>query len=269
MSEAEVTTLSVVWMLLRRFVLLLLVLALLSYLGAVGLLYFRQRSILYYPSWAAAVDAPTLSVAVPGLTLQGWAVNPGQPRALLYFGGNAEAVEKNRDLFATALPGYTVYLLPYRGYSGNPGAPTESDLYADALVEFDQIRARHVSVALIGRSLGSGIATYVAAHRPVERLVLVTPYDSIANVAQGKYPLFPIGLLLKDKYESWRRASDLTMPTLVLIAGRDMVIPRANTDALIAAFKRKPEVVVIAGASHNDIAEDDGYRRDLAMFLTR
>jgi len=59
------------------------------------------------------------------------------------------------------------------------------------------------------------------------------------------------------------------MPTLVLIAGRDMVIPRASTDALIAAFKRKPEVVVIAGASHNDIAEDDGYRRDLAVFLTR
>ncbi|KFN41144.1 alpha/beta hydrolase [Arenimonas oryziterrae] len=267
MSEAEVTTRSVVWMLLRRLLIIVLVIAVLLYLALAGLLYSKQRSLLYFPTRAAAVEAPSFSVTSNGLTLHGWAVNPGKPRALLYFGGNGEAVERNADFFRSTLPEITVYLIPYRGYSGNPGMPTEKDLYADALIEFDRIRVDHAQVVVMGRSLGSGVATYVAAHRPVHRLVLVTPYDSIAKVAQGKYPLFPIGLLLKDKYESWRRAPALAMPTLVLIAAKDRVIPRGNSDALVASFTQRPEVVVVPEAGHNDISAQADYSSALEAFL--
>ena len=132
-------------------------------------------------------------------------------------------------------------------------------LYADALEEFDQVAAAHESVALVGRSLGTGVATYVASKRPVERLVLVTPYDSLQNVAQESYPWMPIGLLLDDKFESWRRAPTLTMPVTLLVAAQDRLIPPSHAEALATKFPRRPTVVTIAGAGHNDISTKLGY----------
>ena len=93
--------------------------------------------------------------------------------------------------------------------------------------------ARHSQITVIGRSLGSGIATYLASQRPVSRLLLITPYDSIANVAAGRLPMFPVHWLLLDKYESWRYAPQITAPTRILAAEHDDVIPRLHTDALL------------------------------------
>ena len=239
------------------------------YAGCVAFLYFQQRELLYFPTPGPVSGqlAQEIRFSSAGLALRGWAVNPGNASAIVYFGGNGEAVERNAGFFAQLLPGRTVYLLPYRGYSGNPGEPTEAGLYADALAEFDQLAHRHTSIAVIGRSLGTGVATYVAAQRPIERLVLVTPYDSIENVAQAKYALFPVGLLLHDKYESWRRAPELRMPTLILVAEQDRVVPRANTEHLIASFQRPPRVVIVAGVGHNGISSRREYSRALQAFF--
>jgi hypothetical protein len=239
------------------------------YAGCVAFLYFQQRELLYFPTPTpvSGQQAPEIRFSSAGLALRGWVVNPGNPAAVLYFGGNAEAVERNAEFFAKLSPGRTVYLLPYRGYSGNPGEPTEAGLYADAIAEFDQLSHRHTRIAVIGRSLGTGVATYVAAQRPIERLLLVTPYDSIENVAQAKYALFPVSLLLHDKYESWRRAPKLRMPALILVAEQDRVVPRANTEHLIASFQRAPRVVTIAGAGHDDISLRREYSQALSSFF--
>jgi hypothetical protein len=252
---------------LRRLVAISLALAAAIYVAAAAYLYFQQRSLLYFPTPPAKLDAQRIEFSSGGLTLRGWALNPGRPAAVLYFGGNGEAVERNADFFLGLLPGHTVYLLPYRGYAGNPGSPSERDLYADALRAFDALASRHEWVAVMGRSLGTGVATYVAAHRPVERLVLVTPYDSIENLAQAKYAWLPVGLLLQDKYESWRRAPELRMATLMLVAEQDRIVPRANTERLIASFRRSPSVVMIAGAGHNDISSRREYSQALEVFL--
>jgi hypothetical protein len=238
-----------------------------SYLFFSAILYFKQRQLLYFPTPAAQEEASTLSFPVDGLVLRGWAINPGQAKAVLYFGGNGEAVERNAEFFRTAVPTRTVYLIPYRGYSGNPGTPTEADLYADALKIFDQVHRSHPDVALMGRSLGSGVATYVASHRPAERLVLVTPYDSIERLAQAHYPWLPVGLLLEDKYESWRRVPTITIPSLIVIAGKDEIIPRTHSDSLLTGFKRKPDVLVVDDAGHNDVSMFPEYARRVGAFL--
>lgn len=257
--EPTESTRAIVLRLFRRLLLGAAVLALLAYVAIAAFMHYSQRRLIYLPQYTLTDTRPDDSFVVDGVQMRAWIVNPGQADAALYFGGNGEAVENNRDFFRTNLPGRTVYLIPYRGYGGNAGLPTELDLYADALVEFDRIRAKHAKVALIGRSLGTGVATYVASKRPADLVVLVTPYDSLQNVAQAQYPWLPIGLLLDDKFESWRRAPALTMPVTLLVAAQDRLIPPSHAEALAAKFPRRPTVAMISGAGHNDISSKPGY----------
>jgi len=238
------------------------------YLALCAWLYFSQRSLLYFPTPAiAGVQAQAFELKHDGLTLKGWIVNPGRPRAMIYFGGNGEAVEYNAEIFKEALPDVTVYLLPYRSYSGNPGEVTEANLYRDAIKLYDQIKSRHDSVSTLGRSLGSGVATYLASKRKIDKLILVTPFDSIANVAQEHYPAFPVTFLMTDRYESWRRAPDIKSDVLVLIAGMDEIIPRRNTENLVRHFKAKPKVIMFENAGHNTVSDSDEYDRVIAAFF--
>lgn len=245
-----------------------LILVGLAYVAAAAWLYFHQRELLYFPQpLSAPVAGEDFVVHSQGLDLRGWVVNPGKRTAMVYFGGNGEQVERDAGFFRDLLPDVSVYLMPYRGYSGNPGQPSEAAFFADALKVFDTVAAEHAQVDAMGRSLGSGVAIYLAAHRAVHRLVLVTPYDSIENVAQAQYPIFPIRFLLADKFESWRIAPTIRASCLVLVAGNDQVIPRSNTEFLVAHLTPGPTEVVIPGAGHNSISEDARYAEAIGRFL--
>ena len=182
------------------------------------------------------------------------------PEALVYFGGNAEDVSRNLPEFAAAFPTHAIYLLHYRGYGGSAGEPTEAGLVKDALTLFDLVHKKHGRVTVIGRSLGSGLAMRVASQRKVARLVLVTPYDSLQDIAADLYPWMPVRWLLVDKYESWRYAPKVSAPTLLLEAERDDVIPRASTRKLLSRFPQGvARLEVVVGADHNSIAQSDRY----------
>ena len=231
-------------------------------------LYFSQRSMLYFPAPAATgVQAEPFELQSDGLKLKGWVVNPGKQRAMLYFGGNAEVVEHNAEVFRASLPDVTVYLLPYRSYGGNPGDVTEENLYRDALKLYDRIKSRHVSINALGRSLGTGIAIYLASERKIDKLILVTPYDSMVNVAQTHYPFFPVSYIIEDRYESWTRASLIDSKVLVMIAGMDEIIPRKSTDNLLKHFRQKPEVIVFDGAGHNTPSDTTEYDQAISVFI--
>jgi uncharacterized protein len=246
----------------------LLALAALAWLGASAFLYFEQRSLLYYPQGTRVpADQTDFSIVDQGLTLRGWVLNPGQADALLYFGGNGDAVEKSRDLLAQWAPQRTVYLLAYRGYGASDGSPTEQGLFADALALYDAVRGHHARIAAVGRSLGTGVATYLASQRPVERLALITPYDSIARVAQQDYPVIPVSLLLHDKYESWRYAPKANCPVLIVEAQDDETIPADSTARLQAAFRPPPQFVRVDGAGHNSILRRPETAEAMTAFL--
>lgn len=238
---------------------------LLAYGGICAFLFVAQRSLLYYPVPARApAGTPNFTLASGGETLRVWSRPAGGERALIYFGGNAEDVSANVAELGPALPGRALYFVSYRGYGGSTGAPSEAALFADALAVYDHVRARYADIAVVGRSLGSAVAVYLAQQRPVSRLVLVTPFDSIANVAAGIYPFLPVRLLVRDRYDSASRAADVRAPTLVVIAGRDDVIPRARSDALVAKFPPgQARVEIVPGATHNDLE----YAELLAGFL--
>lgn len=249
---------------------ILLLVIFLVYSSMCAALFFLQRKILYYPQ--PAMDLPAdisrVEFAGNGVVLRGWVLNEKQAKAVLYYGGNAEQIEQHVEFFRTALPDYTVYLVPYRGYGNSTGSPAEQDLYRDAQLVYDSVSKNHTAVAVIGRSLGSGVATYLATTRPIEKLVLITPYDSIENVAKEKYWMFPMGLIVRDKYLSWRRAGDIKVDTLVLLAGNDTIIPRQRSENLIEHLpSQRVSVVDIPEAMHNDISTFPKYREAIRAHL--
>src|SRR5882672_3827775 len=193
------------------------------------LLYLGQRSLLYHPMPESRSErANAIRLERDGVSLKIWEVARSSDRALIYFGGNGENVAWSIDDFAKAFPDRSLYLVNYRGYAGSTGQPTEKALLADAEAVFDIVRASHSDVAVIGCSLGSGVAVYLAGVRDVRKLVLVTPYDSIESLARAQFSLIPVSWLLEDTFDSLRRAKNVHAPVLVLMADGDTVVPRAN-----------------------------------------
>lgn len=240
-----------------------------GYLTICLLFFIFQRSFLYFPQAASYVNEITTTFDNQGQKLTGWVINAGQKHLLLYYGGNASAIENNIDFFKEAAPQHTVYLIPYRGYGNNKGTPTEDALYLDALHIYEALKNNYESVTLMGRSLGSGIATFVAANREINQLILVTPYDSIENVAKNHYPFLPVSLLTKDKYLSAERAVNITAKTMILIAEKDQIIVRERSEALASQFDSNLLTkVIISGADHNDISTHADYISNVQEFLT-
>jgi pimeloyl-ACP methyl ester carboxylesterase len=233
----------------------------LVYLGLCAVLFFYQRSLIYFPQPRSPGNgANTLTLSADGAQLLVTTRQRVGPNALLYFGGNAEDVSYSLPGLAAAFPDYAIYLLHYRGYGGSTGAPSEAALFADSLVLFDKVHTEHQNIVVVGRSLGSGVAVHLASLRPVARLVLVTPYDSLQDLAAQQFPYFPVRWLMLDKFESSNYAERVTAPTLIVAAEHDEVIPRASTETLykhfragIASFK------VVAGTGHNTISESPAY----------
>lgn len=250
-------------------VLSLAAVAALVYVLMCAYLWLMQRSMMYFPTPPAeGVPAENLSIRSGDDTLRIWRVNPGRREALLYFGGNAEDVALNLPEFADWFAACTVYLVNYRGYGGSEGSPTEQKLYEDARSVYERARREHARISVIGRSLGAGVATQLAIERPVERLVLVTPPASFTRLAAELYPVFPAGLLLRDRYDSLARAGDIDSRVLVLIAEQDEIVPPAHSRELVAALDRaRVTTEVIAGTGHNTIGMSPGYGRALESFL--
>lgn len=232
-------------------------------------LYLFQRKLIYYPTAAdASFEADEITLQNEGYRLHGWVLNPGRERALIYFGGNSEPITDRSEFFQSLFADYSVYLFNYRGYGHSEGTPSEAALYSDALAIYDRVATRHESISVYGRSLGSGVAVYLAAHRPLAKLILLTPYDSIAEVAQGVYPWFPVRYLVRDRFDSAALAGFIDIPVFIASAEYDRVVLPRHTQALRERLTAaKVHYVQIAGAAHNDITGFTQYRDAIARFI--
>ena len=248
-----------------RTVLLLAAIAALIYVGLCVALLLAQRSFIYYPQPKFAGDnTPTITLNVDGERIE-VSIRPAQDTdaaagAVIYFGGNAEAVSYSLPTLAAAFPDRSLYAMNYRGYAGSTGRPAEAALIGDARVLFDHVHLDYANIIVIGRSLGSGVAVQLAAERPVERLILITPYDSLLNVAARQFGFFPLRWLMLDKFESWRYAANVTAPTHLIAAENDEVIPASSTAALYKHFYPSlATLTTVPGVGHNSISESPAY----------
>ena len=253
---------------LKRLLKVAITTLLVGYVGIGAFLYSYQEKILYHPTPNVKIDYPQIVLSSKGVKVVVHVLNEGHKNAILYFGGNAESMAQSADYIAQQFPKFTCYLMDYRGFGSSTGEPSEKALYQDALALYDEVAKKHERISIGGRSLGSGIATYVAVHREVSKLALITPYDSIVSVAQGRYPLYPASLLLKDKYDSLSRAKKIKSETFIVIAQNDKVIPRVHAQRLIDAFQKEQlKVTIIKNRGHMDISDDARYYKIMQDFI--
>ena len=262
----------------------LLRIAVLAYLGVLLLLWVMQDRLLFFPQPLPEGVQRVLGTEIPavveldieardGTRLHGWLrhTRASRPAPLvLYFGGNAEEVS-GQIFDADRYAPFSVAALNYRGFGLSGGPPSEKALFDDALRIYDHLAAREdidgERIVVFGRSLGSGVAVHVAAERPVAGVVLVSPYDSVRNVAQNLYPFAPIGLLLRHPFDSLARAPTLRMPVLMLAARDDAAIPSKHSRRLFDAWAGAKRWEILDGVGHNDIDANPGYWTAVADFL--
>jgi pimeloyl-ACP methyl ester carboxylesterase len=247
----------------------LLAAAAIAYVALCAWLFVTQRSQMYFRTpESSAPGATALWLDRGDVRLKVWARERPGPRAVIYFGGNAEDVAMSLPELEVTSPDWSLYLMNYRGYGGSGGAPTESALYADALALYDRVRERHPQVAVMGRSLGSAVAVHVAGERDVDRLVLITPFDSFVSIGEAHFPVFPVRWLLRDRHDAASRAARVRAPVLAVVAGDDEIIPRASADALLRALDGAPlRSVVLDGATHNTASLAPGYLAAIRAFM--
>ena len=229
-------------------------------------LWLRQEQLIFYPqpladSSATLAEHVMTVVAGDGTMLSGW-VLPQQAAAplVIYFGGNAEEISPQLAQLPQLL-GASAAGFNYRGYGASGGSPGETQLRADALVVFDAALAKLGQPArqtiVIGRSLGSHLAAYVAAHRPVGGLILVTPFDSIQQLAADRYRLFPVRHLLRHPFDTAALTAQITAPTHAYLAEHDDVVPAISSHRLLNGWQGTAPLThsTIAASYHYDILE--------------
>jgi pimeloyl-ACP methyl ester carboxylesterase len=243
----------------------LLTIAICVYAGLCLVFLFFQRSFIYMPTPATPAHAAAFTLEVPHANVRISSRPHNGPKALVYFGGNAEDVAYTVPELAELFLDRAIYAMHYRGYSGSSGHPAEATLRSDSRALFQLVHSRHSDVIVVGRSLGSSLAIQLAAEEPVSRLVLITPFESILSIAKRAAPFLPMRFLLRDKYESWRYAARVTCPTLVIAASHDELVPLADTRRLVAAFQ--PDVAtlrVVEGTDHNSVSNEAEFWEALA-----
>lgn len=248
----------------------LFIAAVVAYMGLIATLFIEQRHIMYTPDKRDSGPAQTVTpemVETKILTPDGhynesWFYLPENPKAkvIVMCHGNSSNVA---DRAVKARPfidaGYGFVLVGYRGYGGNVGTPTEDGLYEDARAVMKYlVEERGVPVSNIvvyGESLGTGVATKMAAEYPdISGLVLEVPFDSALAVAQDRYwYIIGLSVLVRDQYRSDLRVPKLTMPKLVIAAGDDRVVPPIHARRLFEGAAEPKQFLEIPGGHHDNL----------------
>jgi pimeloyl-ACP methyl ester carboxylesterase len=237
-------------------------------LGVIGIFTALQRQMIYYPTVAG--ERAQLDEAAR-LGLQSWQDENGDligwrpakegdgDQRILVFHGNA-GFALHRQYFVEGFralgKGWSVYLFEYPGYGARPGSPSEAAIKSSAQEALELLLSRDARPTyLIGESLGSGVASHLAAAFPeqVAGLLLVTPFSSLSDVAAHHFKLLPVRTLLSERYDSMEALSHYRGPVAFLLAGQDEVVPKALGQQLHDYYKGPKWLRVISGAGHNSL----------------
>jgi len=222
----------------RKNLLQLILIIFLLYFFVLVFLYFYQRNLLYLPNEnnysGDKISVDIQKVKIPtsdNIELLGWyhEKNLKDHKTLVYFHGNAGSLENRiHKLNHFKNMNINFLIIAWRGFSGNNGKPTEEGLYIDGKSAIDWLIKKGVdekNLILYGESLGTGVATHLAQNKNYAGVILETPFTSMIDTAKKFYPYIPVSLLLKDKFENYKKIKNINSPILVMHGEVDQIVP--------------------------------------------
>lgn len=251
------------------------------YAATVLLMFLLQRRLIYFPNmnrpsaetlrqhglrfWPGAENYRGLVSIAPPVHTKGTVV--------VFHGNNSLASQRAHYVRALERLGYRVVLAEYPVYGGRNGRLSETEFVADAKQTLRQAREEFGGpVFVIGESLGTGVATAVAADTslPVAGLILITPFDSISALAQTLYWFIPARWLVWDKFDSVTNLQSFGGPVAVLMAERDNVVPKQHTMVLYDSFTGPKDLWCFEDANHTNwpCGPEEGWWREVMDFVS-
>jgi hypothetical protein len=254
-----------------------------AYALVIAVIALSQTAMLF-PRWAVGAAPPLPADAVaesldrPGGVILHGHLLPGGPSGatpILGFGGNGWNAADVALLLHRIFPDHPVAAFHYRGYAPSTGRPSARLLMEDALAIHDHLARRADWTAppvVVGFSVGIGPAAHLVANRPVQGAILVTPFDSLGNLARAHYPWAPVRLLLRHEMTP---AADLTgtdVPVALIIADRDEIVPGPRVEALRQALAGNAPGIVFdrsLSAGHNALYGHPDFVSSLRQAMSR
>lgn len=268
----------------KRILSFVLIITICLYLLACIFLFIFQERLIFHPQGISRQTIDDIKANNPdieeinlkmkdGTNINGWFLRDhdnSNTKLFIYFGGNADEISSMID-DVKRYKYWSFVLINYRGYGESNGTANEKNLCNDALEIYDYFYNKKdlncSKVVVMGRSIGSGVATYLAQNRKVDGIILATPYDSVLSVAQEKIPIFPVNIMLRNRFDSINRAPSIIQPALIIVASEDKLIPPWHARKLSDQWGGKVYIVEIAGEDHNSIVSSEEYWQSIDQYL--
>jgi alpha-beta hydrolase superfamily lysophospholipase len=265
----------------KRKILLRWIKVILMLYGLIGIaIYYLQDKVLFRPEkmdsrQAYGFSVPHKEINIPfndqaNISIVEFTTAAAPKGVVLYFHGN----RKNIGRFAKFAPnftknGYEVWMIDYPGYGKSTGPLTEQRLYdfADQLYKLAAARFARDSIVIYGKSLGSGIAAWLASKKNCRQLILETPYYSITSLCQRYFPIYPVTRMIHYKIPLYQYLQQVIVPVTILHGSSDGVIPYSNAEKLKPFLKPTDKFITIEGGSHNDLNDFPLFHQTLDTLL--
>ncbi|MCD6413044.1 MAG: alpha/beta hydrolase [Elusimicrobia bacterium] len=243
--------------------------------------YFFQKGLIYDPSRRFVKNPENVGLnyedvyfeTSDGIKLNGWFVpQPAGGKVILFCHGNADnisffcdSIKQFRDL------GFGVFAFDWRGYGRSEGSPSEKGTYLDVLAAWNWLVAKKGispgGIIVLGRSLGSSPAAWLCCRHKPFAAVIESGFYSLKEIASQRYPFFPVGFILKYRYETGEYLKKILCPVLVVHSRDDRVIPFSHGLRLFEAARPPKKFLEIRGTHRNGHLTSENYASGLLDFV--
>lgn len=254
----------------KRIAIRIVVLTFITYVSFGIILYTSQNSLLYPADKTSFYNCPALgkSLKMDSEGFRAYYTERSTDKVIIYYHGNGgRACDRSyMDIFFGGL-GYSTLFIEYPGYAEDGVTTTMSGILSEVLKINKYINDKKFKeVIVVSESVGTGPATYHASLNDsrINKLILITPYTNMVNVASHRFPFYPMKLLVKDNFTPDLWLSSSTIPTTIILAENDEVIGAKEGQKLFDGLDNKnKKIFTVRDSGHNSIYEREGLYRFL------
>ena len=241
-----------------------------------------QESLIFHPEVLPAdyqfkfpIPFEEVTLQVDGAVIHALLFKSAKARGVvLYFHGNAGSLRTWGEIAPEFTSrGYDLFIPDYRGFGKSTGrADSEATLLRDGAAAYAYVAGLYSNkrILVYGRSIGTGIAAFVAQKASPKALILESPFFSFTDLAAYHYPLLPRSILetfLRYSFHTDAWMKNIACPVYLFHGTKDDIIPSTASQRLMDILGDKGTLILVDGGGHNDLADFGVYREKLDAIL--